>query len=348
VARRAARSARHRSTDGTVILAPLRAAGAGRYNTRLMALRIVLIGQAAFGEKTLERLSRNQEIVAVYCPPDLPDARLDPLKAKAQVMGVAVHQPKSMKGDEVYRQFVEHRADLAVLAFATVIVPQRIIELPHFGTICFHPSLLPRYRGGSAINWQIIRGETRGGLTVFWTDAGIDTGPVLLQKEVEIGADDTTGSLYFEKIFPLGLDAMAEAVRLIESGIAPRIEQDESLASYDPLCRDPHVAIDWSRPARQVYDLVRGADPQPGAWAIHRGEKVRLFDCRLGVSSTGEPGCVVSIGEHGAEIALDGATLLVRRLRLGDSPKKVPPAELAREGRISAGDQLLSGSSDGR
>jgi methionyl-tRNA formyltransferase len=311
-----------------------------------MALRIVLVGQAAFGEQTLERVSRDHEIVAVYCPPDAPGGKPDPLKAKAQAMGVPVHQPKSMKGD-VHRQFAAHGADLGVLAFVTVIVPQRIIELPRLGTICFHPSLLPRYRGGSAINWQIIRGETRGGLTVFWTDAGIDTGPVLLQKEVEIAPDDTTGSLYFAKIFPLGLDAMEEAVRLIASGSAPRIAQDESQATYDPLCRDPHVAIDWSRPARQVYDLVRGADPQPGAWAIHAGEKVRLFDCRLGVSSTAEPGRVLSIGEQGAEISLDGGTLLVRRLRLGESAKKLPPAELAREGRIRSGDQLLSGSSDG-
>ena len=312
-----------------------------------MALRIVLIGQAAFGERTLERLAREQEIVAVYCPPDVPGAKPDPLKVKAQAMGIAVHQPKSMKSDEVHRRFAEHRADLGVLAFVTVIVPQRIIELPRLGTICFHPSLLPRYRGGSAINWQIIRGETRGGLTVFWTDAGIDTGPILLQKEVEIGPDDTTGSLYFERIFPLGLDAMEEAVQRIAQGRAPRIAQDESSATYDPLCRDAHVAIEWSRPARQVYDLVRGADPQPGAWAIHRGEKARFYDCRLGARSDAEPGRVLAIGEQGAEVALDGARLVVRRLRLGDSPKKLPPVELAREGRIAAGDLLQSGASDG-
>jgi methionyl-tRNA formyltransferase len=325
----------------------LRAAGAGRYNNRFMALRIVLIGQAAFGEKTLERLAREQEIVAVYCPPDMPGVKPDPLKAAADAMGIPVHQPKSMKSEEVHRTFAEHRADLGVLAFVTVIVPQRIIELPRLGTICFHPSLLPRYRGGSAINWQIIRGETRGGLTVFWTDAGIDTGPILLQKEVEIGPDDTTGTVYFEKIFPLGLDAMEEAVRLIAQGCAPRIVQDESSATYDPLCRDSHVAIEWSQPARQVYDLIRGADPQPGAWAIHRGEKARFYDCRLGERSDAEPGRVLAIGEQGAEVALDGARLLVRRLRLGESPRKLPPSDLAREGRIAAGDLLQPGAVDG-
>ena len=193
-----------------------------------MALRIILVGQAAFGEKTLERLAREHEVAAVYCPPDAAGGKPDPLKTKALELGVPVEQ----------------RADLCVLAFVTVIVPERIIGLPRLGTICFHPSLLPRYRGGSALNWQIIRGERRGGLTIFWTDAGIDTGPILLQKEITIGPDDTTGSLYFEKIFPLGIEAVVESVRLIAAGRAPRIAQEESLASYDPLCRDPHVAID--------------------------------------------------------------------------------------------------------
>jgi methionyl-tRNA formyltransferase len=308
-----------------------------------MALRIVLVGQAAFGEKTLERLSRDHQIVAVYCPPDAPGGKIDPLKEKALARSIPVSQPKSMKGDDVQREFAAHQADLAVLAFVTVIVPERIIRLPRLGTICFHPSLLPRYRGGSAINWQIIRGEARGGLTVFWTDAGIDTGPILLQKEVAIGPDDTTGSLYYEKIFPLGLDAIEEAVHQIAEDRAPRIPQDESLASYDPLCRDEHVGIRWSRRAREVYDLVRGADPQPGAWGLLRGEKIRFYDCRLGASARGEPGQVRAIGEEDAEVALAGGTLRVRRLRAGDSAKKVPPAELARAGQLRVGDRLESG-----
>jgi len=303
-----------------------------------MALRIVLVGQAAFGANVLERLAREHEIVAVYCPPDPQGGKPDPLKSKAVELGVPVEQPKSMKTDDVHRAFAAHRADLGVLAFVTVIVPERVIELPRLGTICFHPSLLPRYRGGSALNWQIIRGETQGGLTVFWTDAGIDTGPILLHREVPIGPDDTTGSLYFEKIFPVGIEAMVEAVRLIAEGRAPRIPQDEAAASYDPLCRDPHVAIDWTHPARRVYDLVRGADPQPGAWAIHRGEKVRFYDCRLGPAGGDEPGRLIGI-DDGAEISLAGGRLIAKRLRLGDGGKQ-SPAELARAGRIAIGDRF--------
>ena len=312
-----------------------------------MALRIVLVGQAAFGEKTLERLSRYHEIVAVYCPPNGSGGKIDPLKAKALALSIPVRQPGSMKGDDAHREFAAHQADLAVLAFVTVIVPERIIRLPRLGTICFHPSLLPRYRGGSAINWQIIRGEARGGLTVFWTDAGIDTGPILLQKEVAIGPDDTAGSLYYEKIFPLGLDAIEEAVGRIAEDRAPRIPQDESLASYDPLCRDEHVGIGWSRPAREVYDLVRGADPQPGAWGLLGGEKIRFYDCRLGASGRGEPGQVLAIREEDAEVALVGGVLRVRRLRAGDSATKSTPAELARAGRLRVGDRLESASVHG-
>lgn len=312
-----------------------------------MSLRIVLVGQAAFGKKSLERLVRDHQVVAVYCPPDSPGKKPDPLKAKALELALPVHQPKSMKTDGVFRQFSVHEADLCVLAFVTVIVPDRVIRLPRLGTICFHPSLLPRYRGGSALNWQIMRGETGGGLTVFWTDAGIDTGPILLQKEAPIGPDDTTGSFYYEKIFPLGIDAIEESVRLIAEGRAPRIPQDESVASYDPLCRDEHVAIDWSRPARVLYNLVRGADPQPGAWALHRGEKVRFYDCRLRADGDEQPGCVLAVGENGAEVGLAGGALVVKRMRVGDSATKVSPAELAVQGRLRVGERFESGVSEG-
>jgi methionyl-tRNA formyltransferase len=309
-----------------------------------MALRIVLVGQAAFGEKTLERLAPRHEIVAAYCPADAPGGRTDPLGARARALGVPLFQPKSMKGDEVFRQFQEHHADLGILAFVTVIVPERIIDLPRLGTICFHPSLLPRYRGGSAINWQILRGETEGGLTVFWTDAGIDTGPILLQKRVAIGPDDTTGSFYYEKIFPLGVDAIEESVRWIDEGRAPRMPQDEARASYDPLCRDEHVAIDWSRPAGEVYDRVRGGDPQPGASSLCRGARMRFYDGRLDRSRAGlEPGRLVAIEDGKAVIGLSGGALRVGRMRIGDSPKKLAPGELVAEGRLADGDRFESG-----
>ena len=124
-------------------------------------------------------------------------------------------------------------------------------------------------------------GDRETGLSIFWTDAGIDTGPVLLQKRIPIGPEDTAGSLYFNRLFPLGVEAIAESVDLIKAGRAPRLVQDESLATYEPLCNDRVAGIDWGKPAAEVHNLIRGCDPQPGAYSFYRGKKVRLFEARL-------------------------------------------------------------------
>ncbi|MGH6631671.1 MAG: methionyl-tRNA formyltransferase, partial [Burkholderiales bacterium] len=205
-------------------------------------MRIILIGQAAFAEKSLDKLvGKSDNVVAVYCPLDPPNGKFDTLKQKALQLGIPVFQHKSLKAPEVRDEFVRLNADLAILAFVTQIVPPQVFSVPKLGSICFHPSILPKYRGASAINWALIKGETATGLTLFWVDQGIDTGPVLLQKEIRVEPDDTTGSLYFNKIFPLGVDAIGEAVDLIKAGNPPRIAQDESKANYDSPCRDEHA-----------------------------------------------------------------------------------------------------------
>jgi methionyl-tRNA formyltransferase len=238
-------------------------------------MRIILVGQAAFAEKTLEKLvGKGDEVAAVYCPPDSPSGKFDPVKQKAIQLGIPVRQHKSLKAPEVREEFLALNADLAILAFVTQIVPQQVFSVPKLGSICFHPSLLPKYRGASAINWALIKGETVTGLSLFWVDPGIDTGPVLLQKQVTVDPDDTTGSLYFNKIFPLGVEAIVEAVDLIKASNPPRIVQDESKATYDPPCRDEHATIDWSKPALEIYNLIRGCDPQPGAHTIWQGKMV--------------------------------------------------------------------------
>jgi methionyl-tRNA formyltransferase len=307
---------------------------------RSSILRIVLIGQAAFAEKTLEKLlSKNEEVVAVYCPPDAPGGKPDPVKQKAIQLGIPVHQHKSFKAPEVREEFVALNADLAILAFVSFIVPSPVFSVPRLGSICFHPSLLPKYRGASAINWALINGETVTGLSLFWVDPGIDTGPVLLQKEVKVEPDDTTGSLYFNKIFPLGVEAIGEAVDLIKAGNPPRIAQDESRASYDPPCTDEHAKIDWSKPAQEVYNLIRGCDPQPGAHATYNGKMLRIFDARLQTSASTCPvGQVTAIGTEDMTIALQGGALTVKRIR--GAGAKMSAAEFARQAELRVGEQL--------
>jgi methionyl-tRNA formyltransferase len=303
-------------------------------------LRIILIGQAAFAENTLEKLlGKGEEVIAVYCPPDIPGGKPDPVKQKALQLGIPVRQHISFKAPEVREEFLALNADLAILAFVAYIVPEQVFSVPRLGSICFHPSLLPRYRGASAINWALIKGESATGLTLFWVDRGIDTGPILLQKEVKVDPDDTTGTLYFNKIFPLGIEAIGEAVDLIKSGNPPRIVQDESQASYDPPCTDEHAKIDWSKPAQKVYNLIRGCDPQPGAHTTWQGKMVRIFDARLQTgNSSASAAHVTGIGAEEITIAVNGGTLTVKRMR-GEGAK-VSGAEFTKQAELKVGDRL--------
>ena len=303
-------------------------------------MRIVCIGRAAFGEQVLRRLTeRGEEVVAVYTPRDTAGKR-DPLKELAIQMGIPVFQPGSMRAPEVYEHYTRLKPDLNVMAFVTSILPDSILNYPSVGTIQYHPSLLPRHRGGSAINWAIINGETKTGITIFWPDGGIDTGPILLQKEVEISPDDTVGSLYFGKLFPLGVEALAQAIELIKKGTAPRVPQDESQATYEGLCTEKDAIIDWSAPMDRVYNLIRGTNPQPGATTHFRGNKLKIFDVTpVHDIAAGLPGEIVDTVADGFVVALKRGAILVQKVQMDKSPK-VAATEFARQAGLMPGNRL--------
>ena len=249
-------------------------------------MRIVVHGQQAFGKTVLERLlERNEDVVGVFCGPDREGRPADPLKEFALERDLPVHQPTSWKTDEALELMRSFDPDLCVMAYVTLLVPQRVLDAPRRGTIQYHPSLLPKHRGPSSINWPIIQGETRTGLTIFWPDEALDEGPILLQKEVEIGPHDTLGSLYFNHLFPMGVDAIMEAVDLVRAGKAPRTPQNDSQATYESWCRKADARIDWNKPVSEVYNLIRGTDPQPGAWTLIDGQ--RGADLRQRAEPTG-------------------------------------------------------------
>ena len=264
-------------------------------------MRIAIMGQAAFGAKVLETLAdRGEDVIAAWLPQGKAGTKPDPMKLAADSRRIPVVQPASYKAPDAVREFHKLNPDLLIMAFVTDIIPLAFIETPAHGSICYHPSLLPRHRGGSAINWTLIMGDKEAGLSIFWADAGIDTGPILLQKRVSIDPEDTTGSLYFNRLFPLGIEAITESVDLIKAGRAPRLIQDESLATYEPLCNDKVARVDWEKPAEQVHNLIRGCDPQPGAYAFFQAKKVRLFDARLGDAVLGaRPGEVIGVDSSG-------------------------------------------------
>ena len=303
-------------------------------------MRIVLVGQAPFGAKVLEGLvKKGEEVVAAYVPPDR-GSRLDPLKEAALAKGVAVYQPRTYKDDQAFAEYKDLKPELTILAFVTDIIPERYFTEPPLGAICYHPSLLPLHRGASAINWAVIMGRAKTGLTIFWPDGGIDTGPILLQKEVEIGPNDTTGSIYFNHLFPMGVDAILEAVDLIKEGKAPKIQQPEEGATYEPPCDDRVAAIDWQKPAQDVYNLVRGCDPQPGAYSKMKGEKIRFYGARLLHESTEKvPGTVVKVDAEGFQVAVKGGKLAVSKVR-PETGGKMEAAAFVSERELKVGDRF--------
>ena len=304
-------------------------------------MRILLIGQAAFGANVLEKLmERNENVVGVYTPPDRPGGRTDPLKDAAVSRNIDVYQPATYKDDQVFSEYNELKPDLTVMAFVTDIIPVRYFEVPTHGTINYHPSLLPRHRGASAINWAVIMGDAKTGLSIFWPDGGIDTGLILLQKEIDIGPDDTTGSLYFNYLFPMGVDAILESIDLIKAGNAPRILQDEAGATYEPPCDDRVAGIAWDKPAGELYNLVRGCDPQPGAFALFNGEKIRFYGARLIEKAVDKaPGTILDIDDQGIHVAVSGGRLVVGKVRPAKGGKAAA-SDFAAEQGIKAGDMF--------
>jgi methionyl-tRNA formyltransferase len=279
-------------------------------------MRLIINGQQAFGKAALEAILEKgvDEVVAVYTAPDKEGRPPDPVKEAALAHNLPLYQPADYKDPAVLEQMRALDADLMVMAYVIIFIPEEARSIPRFGSICFHPSLLPKHRGPSSINWPIIGGATRTGLTYFWPDDGLDEGDILLQREVDVGPDDTLGTVYFKKIFPLGIAATLEAIDLVRAGNPPRIAQDESRASYESWCRKADARIDWEKPAEQVYNLIRGTNPQPGAWTTLDGAELQIYDSRR-VEGSGTPGEVVAVSDDGVLVQAGGGRILVQRVK---------------------------------
>jgi methionyl-tRNA formyltransferase len=303
-------------------------------------MRIIVNGQQAFGKACLEAIlaAGIDQVVAVYTAPDRDGEPVDPLKEVARARGLLVVQPPDYADKAALDQLEAAGADLMIMAYTTIFVPEAARILPRYGSICFHPSLLPLHRGPSSINWPIIWGETKTGLSIFWPDDGLDQGDILVQREVEIGPDDTLGTVYFSRIFPMGVQAVLTAVELIRAGDPPHIAQDDAKATYEGWCRQKDVAIDWWRSAGEVYNLIRGTDPQPGAWTTYQGKTLQLYDCTR-VEAYGRPGEVVALSKEGITVVAGGGGVLVSRVRF-DGGKKVAAAEFGAVHGIAVGARL--------
>jgi methionyl-tRNA formyltransferase len=291
-------------------------------------MRLALIGQQDFGKAVLDAFTARGDVVAgVFVTPDGPGSRPDPLREAAEAKGLPVFQVERYGAPEAIDALRRLDSEIGIMAYVTQIVPPVFCAVPRHGTIQFHPSLLPRHRGPSSINWPIILGRSRTGLSIFRPVARLDEGPVILQREVEIGPDDTVGTLYFDKIFPLGVAALLEAADLVLSGKARESAQDESQASYEGWVREAESRIDWAKHVEITYNLIRGCNPAPGAWTTLGGRRLYVFDARKRVAGTfaevngAKLGEVASAGAAGFSVQGQGGFIDVLRCRFEDGKK---------------------------
>src|SRR2546421_4537100 len=295
-------------------------------------MRVVIVGQKAFGKTVMEKFLEHGDTVAgVFAAPERPGARPDPLVAAAEEKKLPVYRFPKYSDPECLTALKACDADIGVMAYVLLFAPPEFCAIPKHGMIQFHPSLLPLHRGPASIPWAIIRGRSETGLTIFRPTPGLDEGPVILQKRVAIGPNDTAASLYFDKIFPLGVEAVLQAADLVVAGRATEWTQDESQATYEGFVREAESKINWANHVDFVYDLIRGCNPAPGAWTTLQSEggeqKLYLFDAKKVMAPTfgavrgKKLGEVVSAGADGVRIHAQGGFVEVSRVRLGDGAK---------------------------
>src|SRR5438874_6143618 len=307
-------------------------------------MRVVIVGQQAFGKSVMEAfIGRGDTIAGVFAAPEKPGARPDPLVEAAEEKKLPVFRFPKYSAPEALNALKELNADLGVMAYVLLFAPPEFCAIPKHGMIQFHPSLLPLHRGPSSIPWAIIRGRAETGLSIFRPTPGLDEGPVILQKRVPIGPDDTAGSLYFDKISPLGVEALVQAANLVVSGRATETTQDESRATYEGWVREAESRINWATHVDFVYDLIRGCNPAPGAWTTLGERKLYLFDaCKITAPTFGavrgrKIGEVVSVGEAGMRILAQGGFVEVSRVRLDDGAKIAATDAGIAEGTVLGG-----------
>ncbi|XP_044578164.1 cytosolic 10-formyltetrahydrofolate dehydrogenase isoform X1 [Cotesia glomerata] len=301
------------------------------YTTAMAQLKVAIIGQSNFAAEVYKLLKQDgHKITGVFTIPDKSN-REDPLAATAKADNTPVFKIKAWRSKgvplpEILDLYKSIDVDLNVLPFCTQFIPMEVIDHPKHKSICYHPSILPRHRGASAISWTLIEGDTEAGFSIFWADDGLDTGPILLQKSCSVDPDDTLDTLYNNFLYPEGIKAMGEAVNLVASGKAPKIPQSAEGATYDALLNKEELQkIDWkSKSALQIHNFIRAFDSTPGAWTTLDGQKVRFYGSKLWSEKKPEGDVVDVDGNTGIVhdsgllvVASDGKYVNVEKLKIG-------------------------------
>jgi len=308
-------------------------------------LRTVFMGTPAFAVPSLAALAEAVDVTLVLCNPDRPAGRgrsvaSPPVKEEAMRRGIPVFQPEKARHPDAVARIASAAPDLIVVVAYGHILPKSILDIPRLGCINVHASLLPRYRGAAPINWAVARGETATGITIMQMDVGMDTGPMLHVREMPVGEEDTAESM-FPKLSILGAEALCEALNKLREGTLDETPQDDALATYAPMLKKEHGRIDWSRPARELRNLVRGMVPWPSAFALHAGKTLKVLSSAVvGVSgAAGEPGELVSLGRDGIAVSCGEGVLRLQVVQ-PEGGKAMDAWAYAQGRRVTTGERL--------
>lgn len=308
-------------------------------------IRTVFMGTPDFALDTMRGLiEAGLQMVAVYTQPDRPKGRgkkltPPPVKELALQHNIPVYQPQKLRDPVAVEELRALAPDLIVVVAYGQILPQSVLDIPQYGCINVHASLLPKYRGAAPLNKVIVDGETETGVTTMLMDIGLDTGDMLIKRTLAIGPDETAGQLH-DRMAPLGREAMEETLRQLCAGTLQPEKQDDAETCYASMMKKEDGLIDWSLPAGQIHNLVRGLDPWPAAYTSLGGETLKISKTRVETGS-GEAGSIVSADEHGVRVACGEGVLEIGELQL-PGKRKMLAADFLRGHSLPAGSQLGS------
>lgn len=302
-------------------------------------MRVIFMGTSSFAVPTLEALRESVEIVAVVTQPDRPSGRgLHVIESpvKQASVGLPILQPERVRAQE----FIDELAaigplDTIVVAAFGQIIPKAILDMPRLGSINVHASLLPKYRGAAPIQRAVLNAETRTGVTTMLMDPGLDTGPILLREETEIGSEETGGELT-TRLAEIGARLLLRTLDELERGTIRPIPQDDSEATLAPSIKKEEAIIDWNQPADAVVNKVRAFAPRPGAYALLERSIVKIWRAEALKDHAGEPGIVLKTADEGITIAASAGAVLLKEVQ-PENRKRMAAAEFARGARVRPG-----------
>jgi len=307
-------------------------------------MKVIFIGSGELGIPTLRKLAERHSVVSVFTQPDRPAGRgyklkAPPIKEEAERLGLKIQQPENINSESSLKLIKGGSPDIIVLAAYGQILSKALLEIPRLGAVNLHASLLPKYRGAAPVHWAIIKGEKVTGVTTFFMDEGLDTGDMLLQREISIEDEDTAGSLQ-DKLAELGAELMLETLEGLEKDTLKRKPQDHKAASYAPKLKKSDGQIDWKRSSRELFNLIRGTNPYPGAFAFFNKLRLKVHKSRIIEQELkGKPGEIIATTKEGFIVKTGDKALELLEVQ-PEAKKRMSGMDFVRGYKLKIGERL--------